>query len=189
MFGNRQEDSSRLRAVDKAANPWLPPETFIDQGCKLVGELEFAGSVRIDGHVEGTIRAAERIIIGETAEIEGEVYAERVEIFGRVAGNLHIERATTLHQSARVDGEIHTAGIVVEEGALFSGTIRIGGTVSPAGVGVPGIPRDSEGATDVDDTDGPNGPNSTERVDGDASSEAEPKEAETAAARTREQAA
>jgi cytoskeletal protein CcmA (bactofilin family) len=157
MFGNRHEDAARLRAVDKSENPWEPTETFIDQGCELIGELRFEGAVRIDGRVEGTIRAAQGVIIGKTAEIDASIHAESVEVFGRVDGDLHVAHAT-LHQSARVDGEIQTAGIVVEDGAHFSGTIRIGaqdstnaaqpdepGSASePAPTGNPDAPRAAE---------------------------------------------
>lgn len=102
------------------------PETHINEGCDFVGELRFKEKVRIDGRVEGEIRAAKGVVVGETAVIEAGIRAEWVEVYGTVKGDIRVERKTTLHESARVTGEIHTVGIVVEEGARFKGCIVIG---------------------------------------------------------------
>lgn len=127
-------------------------ETYIDGGCELIGELRFPGTVRIDGRVEGEIRAA-RVIVGESARIEADISAEAVEIHGTVRGDIRVEHKTTLHATARVTGEIQTSGIVVEEGARFQGSIVIGGDEAQpakegaaAGVSKPAKKASADGA-------------------------------------------
>jgi len=115
--GSSEEGPPQVRAAS---------ETFINQGCELVGELRFTEDVRIDGKIEGRIKAAKSVIVGEAAEIQATIEAETLEIFGAVDGDVRVTRGTTLHKSARVTGEIQTAGIVVEEGAKFKGCIVIG---------------------------------------------------------------
>lgn len=115
----------------KSGDPGAQPggsatATFIDAGCQLVGELKFSDDVRIDGSVEGSIEGAKTVTVGEAGRIDAGIKAESVIIHGNVDGDIRVQRKVTLHKSARVSGEIHTAGIVVEEGARFRGTIVIG---------------------------------------------------------------
>jgi cytoskeletal protein CcmA (bactofilin family) len=125
-FGDRAKDRADTAADEETPTPWGASETFIDRGCELVGELRFAEDVRIEGRIEGEIRAAKSVTVGEAGDIQANIEAETLEVFGVIEGNIRVARRTTLHKSARVMGEIHTAGIVVEEGARFKGCIVIG---------------------------------------------------------------
>jgi cytoskeletal protein CcmA (bactofilin family) len=101
-------------------------ETFLDAGSVLAGELRFAGSVRLEGSVEGQVQAGKRVIVGEGAQVDATIEAETLEVYGTVVGDIRVTRQTVLHKTAHVEGEIQTAGIVVEEGARFKGCIVIG---------------------------------------------------------------
>lgn len=107
-------------------------ETYIDQGCELVGQLRFRERVRIDGRVEGEIHAANSVVVGESGTILAGIEAESVEVWGTIEGDIQAQAQVTLHKSARVTGEIQTAGIVVEPGARFKGAILIGADEPPA---------------------------------------------------------
>lgn len=125
-FGIRSKPS-RV-AIDDAfdGSTGTAGETYLDAGSVLTGELRFAGSVRLDGRVEGQIHAGQTVIVGEHAQVDASIEADSLEVFGTVVGDIRVARRTLLHKSARVEGEIHTAGIVVEEGASFKGCILIG---------------------------------------------------------------
>jgi cytoskeletal protein CcmA (bactofilin family) len=125
-FGFRSKPA-RVEMRD-ALDPRPPTagETFLDAGSVLTGELRFAGSVRLEGRVEGQIHAGQSVIVGEHAEIDASIEAESLEVYGTVVGDIRVARRTLLHKTARVEGEIQTAGIVVEEGAQFKGCILIG---------------------------------------------------------------
>ncbi len=126
VFGMRRK---RTRvALDEAldGSRGTAGETYLDPGSVLTGELRFAGSVRLEGRVEGQIHAGQTVIVGEHAEIDASIEADTLEVYGTVVGDIRVARRTLLHKSARVEGEIQTAGIVVEEGARFKGCILIG---------------------------------------------------------------
>ncbi len=114
---------SAARAVEVATDG---PETYLDRGSELVGELRFAEAVRIDGKVAGAIEAEKTVVVGPDAVVEAGIRAEVVEVYGTVQGDIRVRRKVILHERARVAGEIETAGIVVEEGARFKGCILIG---------------------------------------------------------------
>jgi cytoskeletal protein CcmA (bactofilin family) len=123
----------RARHGEKALGDGLPvATTFIAEGCELSGELRFGDSVRVDGRVEGELRAEGTLIVGAAAEIHASLRAESVIVFGTVDGDIRARRKIVLHKSSRVRGELSSAGITIEEGANFKGSIAIGDDDAPA---------------------------------------------------------
>jgi cytoskeletal protein CcmA (bactofilin family) len=96
---------------------------FVDSGCTLKGELEFANSFRVDGRVEGTIRSRSELLIGEEGSVEGEIEVARCLIGGQVRGAIKATEKVILHASAKVWGEIHAPAIMMEDGAFLEGKV------------------------------------------------------------------
>lgn len=118
-------------AQPEEAPPWAgapgdSAATYLDAGCELSGELRFKESVRIDGRVEGEIHCAKTVHVGASADLVANIEAESVVISGAVAGDIVARRKITLHKTAAVQGDMKTAGIAIEEGARFKGSISIG---------------------------------------------------------------
>ncbi|MGZ8439570.1 MAG: bactofilin family protein, partial [Candidatus Deferrimicrobiaceae bacterium] len=84
------------------------------------GEMVVRGTVRIDGNLEGDIRA-DWVIVGETGRIRGNVKARAIVVGGRVDGNIEGSEIVELKDKAQVVGEICTAKLSISEGALFEG--------------------------------------------------------------------
>ena len=95
-------------------------ETVIGADSTITGELEIQGTVRVDGAVEGDIRA-DWVIIGETGRIRGNVQARMLVVGGRIDGNIDASEIVELKDKAQIFGEICTAKLTVSEGALFDG--------------------------------------------------------------------
>jgi cytoskeletal protein CcmA (bactofilin family) len=88
----------------------------------ITGNIETSGDVKVEGVVEGDIRAS-HLTVGETATIRGEVVAEEVVVNGRVVGCLRGLKVR-LAASARVEGDIIHKAIAIEGGAHFEGTVQ-----------------------------------------------------------------
>jgi len=95
-------------------------ETVIGADSTITGELVIKGTLRIDGFVEGDIRA-DWVIVGETGRIKGNVQARTMVVGGRVEGNLEASEIVEMKDKAQVFGEICTAKLAMSEGALFDG--------------------------------------------------------------------
>ena len=136
-FGRRakedQEPDTMLGLESRTGAGDTSSETFLGAGSVLSGELRFAGSVRLEGSVEGQVWAGQTVIVGEGAQVDATIEAETLEVYGTVVGDIRVTRQTVLHKTAHVEGEIQTAGIVVEEGARFKGCIVIGPERADAG--------------------------------------------------------
>jgi cytoskeletal protein CcmA (bactofilin family) len=88
----------------------------------ITGTISSPGDIQIDGRIEGNVRSV-GLVIGEQAEIHGDIYAENVTIRGKVNGIVHA-RKVILASTSRVEGDIVHEAFAVESGAFFEGNIR-----------------------------------------------------------------
>lgn len=115
------------------AIPHIPrTATYIEEGCTLSGQLQFQSSVRIDGRLEGEVRARGTVVVGESGVVEASIIADVVVVLGEVDGDITAQTLVALHKGARVRSDISTSGIVVEPGSNFRGSIVIGPEEAPA---------------------------------------------------------
>jgi cytoskeletal protein CcmA (bactofilin family) len=101
--------------------------SIIGQGMRVVGDIWTEGIVRVEGVVEGSVRAGRSVIIGKNGEVKGDVVAEEAVIGGRVRGSLRATVRLELQGSSIVEGEISTSAhqLRLEEGAMFEGTVHM----------------------------------------------------------------
>lgn len=107
------------------------PATFIEEGSQLAGQLQFQNGVRVEGRVEGEVRARGTVIVGASGTVEASIFADVVVVLGEVEGDINATTLVALHKGARVRSDITTAGIVVEPGSNFRGSIVIGPEEAP----------------------------------------------------------
>ena len=114
--------------------------SVIGPGTRINGDVESSGSVRVDGRVDGTIRAGKTVAVGSGGEVFGDVITQDAVIGGHVHGTVVAEGRLELQSSAVVEGEIQTRAerLKIEEGARFDGRISMpdrpseGAALSPA---------------------------------------------------------
>lgn len=120
----------------KKGNPAL--NGFIDRGGRVEGILTFDDVFRIDGQVKGTIISENELIVGESAEIEGEIRVGRLSISGSFRGVAYARERMEIHAGARIYAELHTPALIVEEGATIQGPVETGPGASVPGKKSPG---------------------------------------------------
>ncbi|BBB33478.1 conserved hypothetical protein [Thermotomaculum hydrothermale] len=94
---------------------------FLDKGTFFKGEVTFKNLLRVDGKLNGVIRSNETLIIGEDADVEGEVFVGTCIINGRFKGKIEAKNKIEIHSKAIVEGEIKTPVLEVKEGGIFNG--------------------------------------------------------------------
>jgi cytoskeletal protein CcmA (bactofilin family) len=100
----------------------LAAPSIISADVVINGTLVSSGDIQIDGRVEGDVRSI-GLVIGDEAEIRGEIYAEDVTVRGKVMGRIRA-RKVLLAATSRVEGEILHEAFAVEAGAFFEGNCR-----------------------------------------------------------------
>ncbi|MFW6018989.1 MAG: bactofilin family protein [Bacteroidales bacterium] len=98
---------------------------ILDSGTVIRGDLESTGRLRIDGKIIGSINSKEKVILGQTGYIEGEVHCKNAEISGKMKGKVVVEELLSMQSSARIDGEVFTKKLAIESGAVFNATCQM----------------------------------------------------------------
>ena len=88
----------------------------------MTGSLVSNGDIQIEGNVEGDVRSA-GLVIGEKAQIRGEIQADDIAVRGRVIGRIRA-RKVQLSATSHVEGDILHEAFAVESGAFFEGNCR-----------------------------------------------------------------
>ena len=110
----------RLRTADQVLG-------FLDKGTNVTGELEFTGTLRIDGNFHGSISTGDMLIIGEHALVHADIKVGEIEIHGQIFGRVEAKRRIEISPSGRVRGDICTPVLLVNAGAVIDGRIEMAG--------------------------------------------------------------
>jgi cytoskeletal protein CcmA (bactofilin family) len=102
---------------------------LIGGGTKIVGDITSAGDVRIDGHLSGNIVIAGKFVLGATGVVEGNITSVNADLSGEVKGTVKISEMLSLKSTARINGDIETSKLMIEPGAVFTGTCNMGAKV------------------------------------------------------------
>ena len=105
--------------------------SIISSDIEIEGDVETSGDVRIDGVINGDVRA-DTLIVGAAGRIFGEVAAAEVVVDGAVKGRI-VGGDVELRSSAQVEGDIAHEVLEVKRGARFEGSVkRVKAAQSPA---------------------------------------------------------
>lgn len=111
MFGLKRDTSSISNDI----------QTIISQETKIKGSIISEGNIRIDGSVEGEIKAEGNVIIGEQGSVFGDITGDNIMISGCVRGNVTANKKLEILSSGSLYGDVSVAILSVGEGAVFKG--------------------------------------------------------------------
>lgn len=98
---------------------------IICAGTKIIGDVISDGNIRIDGELEGNLKASGKVFIGNTGVIKGTVSCKNSDIAGKLEGRLEISELLSLKATAKIFGDIFTGKLAIEPNAIFTGTCNM----------------------------------------------------------------
>lgn len=99
---------------------------LIGRGIEVIGDISFADRLQVDGKTQGKLTSdGGTLIIGESARIEAQIDVGVCVVHGLVQGNLIARSKLEIRKTGRVQGDVITPVLLVEEGAVFNGAIRM----------------------------------------------------------------
>lgn len=110
----------------KVAEELRNSSNTIGEGTVINGSLETFGNIRVEGKVLGDIRTKSKVALGQSSHIEGNVVAQNAEVAGHIRGTIEVAEMLVLKPTAVIDGDIATNKLVVESGAVFNGSCKMG---------------------------------------------------------------
>lgn len=109
----------------------------------VYGDIESQNSIRVSGKIEGNvngknveinhatvkgdIHASDNLTITNQSDIQGNIYAGKLEFNSKINGNINVKNSASIQKESTVVGDITAASINVENGAAIKSTMNITG--------------------------------------------------------------
>lgn len=107
----------------------------VGKGTIVEGKIETFGNIRIEGKVIGDIKTKSKVVLGQSAYVEGNILAQNADVEGELKGNIEISDILTLKATSVINGDIKTNKLIVESGAAFNGSCKMGVSIGEIKIG------------------------------------------------------
>lgn len=141
MFTSKEEK----RVAEEISNS----SNTIGKGTFLEGNVETYGNIRIEGKVNGNVKSKSKVALGPSSFVQGNVMAQNADLEGEVKGRIEVAELLVLKATAVIHGDIVTGKLVVEPGAVFNGTCKMGAAVKEIKIGENGAQTRTLAAQEV----------------------------------------
>lgn len=100
--------------------------SIVGPGMTFVGNCETEGTIRVEGRLEGSIRAGRTVVIGPDGIVTGDVHARDATVAGTIKGTLIAESKLDLQETCHLEGEVYARTVRVGEGAVVNAAVHMG---------------------------------------------------------------
>jgi cytoskeletal protein CcmA (bactofilin family) len=135
-YGGRGENAAPEGSVTGSVVPTAPElpavpavnaqTTVIAQDAIWKGEIGSEGTVHVYGRFEGSVRAKNDVFVADQADVDATVNANTVVIAGLIKGTIRCASRFEVLPTGRVTGDVYSPTLVVHEGAVITGQVRMG---------------------------------------------------------------
>ena len=144
MWNKRSDEPATYRPQDEAVRSPAPapiaaaappaPAAAMDRpkqsatigpSMTIKGEIRAREELLVDGEVEGLLESQSLLTVGPNGKVRGNIKAREVAIFGGVHGNVEVTEKLAIREQGSLIGDIKCAGISIDDGAYFKGSIDI----------------------------------------------------------------
>lgn len=142
--GSKTADQGNDQPEDVEVNDVV---SIVGPGMTIRGDCSTEGTLRVEGRVEGTVRASKAVVVGAEGEVVGDIETQDAVVAGRVEGSIQAESRVELEESCHVEGDIRSRRVKLEEGGTVQGCLEMGKETSGAaakpgrGEGPPELPK------------------------------------------------
>jgi cytoskeletal protein CcmA (bactofilin family) len=113
------------KSTDEAPAP-AAGLSIIAVGMTVNGSLHSNGTVKIEGTVEGHVRTRAQVLVAKGGLVRGDIEAREAVIGGLVDGAIRTSERVEIQAGAAVNGDVTTRRILVAEGGMLNGQVRMG---------------------------------------------------------------
>lgn len=125
LFGKKKPASEVRAPQARSAVAPTGGLSIIGAGMTVRGDLESTGVVKVEGTVEGNVRAASQVLVAKGGAVEGDIDTTEAVVGGTVSGAVRARDRVEIQSGASVHGDITTRRIAVAEGGTLNGLIRM----------------------------------------------------------------
>ncbi|MDE3178880.1 MAG: polymer-forming cytoskeletal protein [Acidobacteriota bacterium] len=101
-------------------------QTFVGGSVILRGELTGDEDLTIEGQFDGSINLQGHCLtVGQNGQVKADITARQVSVSGKLNGKINAVEKISIQRTGNVVGDLTSAGVAIEEGAYFKGSIEI----------------------------------------------------------------
>ncbi len=100
--------------------------SIIGPGMRVIGDCDTPGTIRIEGAVEGKVRAGKAVVVAKEGAVNGDIITQDAVIGGSVTGSIAAESRLELQATCVIDGKVRARRLKLDEGGRVSGEVHIG---------------------------------------------------------------
>ncbi|HLF34639.1 MAG TPA: polymer-forming cytoskeletal protein [Cyclobacteriaceae bacterium] len=116
---------------------------IIGKGTTVEGGIDTFGNIRVEGRIIGNVKSKSKVALGHSSYVEGDIVAQNAEIAGEVSGKIEVAELLIIKPSGVIKGDITTGKLIIESGAAFNGSCRMGVYNQSSPAGGNGIPKEA----------------------------------------------
>ncbi|MFQ5888521.1 MAG: polymer-forming cytoskeletal protein [Gemmatimonadota bacterium] len=105
--------------------------SIVGPGMKIVGDCSSDGTIRVEGRVEGSVKAAKSVVVGKDGAVIGDIVTQDAIIAGHVNGSIQAESRVELQATCRIEGDIRSRRVKLDEGGRVDGKLHMGAEPAP----------------------------------------------------------
>ena len=105
--------------------PLRPTKNHLCADVEIKGSIKFQSELTFDGKLEGEISSPGALVIGENAELTGEIKTRSVRLHGKVNGNITVEERCELKGTATLIGDLKATRLIIEGEATLIGKSEV----------------------------------------------------------------
>src|SRR2546428_8767150 len=102
-----------------------PKQTVLAREGSVSGNLALKGPGQVLGSFSGQIESDGDLLIGPEAHVEADIRGARITVAGLVRGNVIATDRLKITNSGRLEGDATVGALVVQEGGVHYGVIRV----------------------------------------------------------------
>lgn len=122
---------SNKNAARTSTTEMVTSSNLIAQETIIIGDIVTQGNIRIEGRVEGALKSKNKVVIGDSAHVTGDMHALEAEVSGHIDGGIHCQGTLYLKKTAYINGDINATKLIIENGAVFNGKCHMSEQVKP----------------------------------------------------------
>jgi cytoskeletal protein CcmA (bactofilin family) len=126
MINNLEGRETKLKIKENVPSISSTELNFLGSGTYVEGIIKTESSVRVDGTIKGKLVCKNTLTVGINGQIEGDIEAKNAIIGGKINGKIKVAEKLVLESKSALMGEIKASKLIIDEGAIFEGTSKMG---------------------------------------------------------------
>jgi cytoskeletal protein CcmA (bactofilin family) len=111
--------------ANRATGDGIGAVAAIGPSMRITGEIRTEEDLVVDGEVEGSVESQSLVTVGPKGKVRANIKAREVVIYGDVKGNIEVTDKIAIREQGSLVGDVKSAGISIDDGAYFKGSIDI----------------------------------------------------------------